>query len=92
MKRRSRFSCPPDAKRMNRDDSGGRPVKLRLQERDMEQALPNPYRPRGQIRWTPWRTVRVTEDQAEADAHLRKNTGLTQRRVLRQGEKRSARK
>lgn len=29
-----------------------------LQTREAEQAAPNSFRPKGQLRWTPWRTIR----------------------------------
>lgn len=57
-----------------------------LQERDGETGGRNPYRPNGQLVWTPWRTVRKEpEDRASAAEVwlLAPMRGITQRRIKR---------
>lgn len=56
------------------------------QIREGEQAAPNPYRPKGQLKWSGWRTVK---SYSEEDANLAERwlgkpvRGLTQKRIKR---------
>lgn len=60
-----------------------------LQERDGETGGRNPYRPNGQLVWTPWRTVRkeIGDEHGGARAEvwlLSPVRGITQRRLKRE--------